>query len=174
MGKGPAKVKQSPTDIATGKQISDIENQFSTPIRQMITPSVLQTLGGPGVFQTTLPSSDRDAIEKQFGQAQKQIQNNVPVRGGELNSQLADLQKQRAFSVSQATNQAKQLGINRALGLIPTALPNANATMDAAGGIAGRDQQRSAANAQMQNQQNQAKGQEAGKMASSLLMLAMS
>lgn len=174
MGKGSSpKVKPSPSDQAAAKQITDIENQFGTPIRQAITPSVLQTLGGPGVFQTELPGVNRDTIEKQFAQAKSSIMNDAPVRGGQLAHSLVDLNTNRAFSVADATNQQRQLGIQRALGLVPAALPGADAQMNTLANIGRNETQANMQNAQQQAASQQAKGQGMGQLAGTALKALM-
>jgi hypothetical protein len=158
MGKGGGSLPKSPTDKEQAKILKELEATIGKPTRALVVPKMLQTLGGEGVFQTTLPSTDRDVIEQQFRRAQTGILNTSPVRGGQLNSQLGQLQRDRAFDVSSAVNQAKQRGIERSLGLISAAIPNAQSQQQAAAGIAGREQQRNMANAQQQSQKGAGMG----------------
>lgn len=66
-------------------------------------------------FRTDLSPQDRETIEGQFGQARESTLSNVPGRGGLMNRMLGNLDIERARTVSNAANQARQVGIQRAL-----------------------------------------------------------
>lgn len=173
MGKsgGGASVPQSPTDAAQAAILNNLEATVGQPIRDVVMPQVLSTLAGPGVFQTTLPAADRQAIEDQFKQAEGNIYA-TGQRGGQLNQQLTDLNSARAGSVAEATANAKQLGIERALGLVPAGIPNASTTMSAMSALGNSEQSRLNAEAQMAAQQDAAKGSGMGSLAGAGMMAA--
>lgn len=158
---GSPSIPNSPSDKAQAKILTELEKTVGVPIRNVVMPQALQTLGGPGVFQTELPATDRQAIEDQFSQAKNSILNSG-TRGGQLNAQLANNARDRATAVSGATIDARQRGIERALGLVPSAIPNAATQMNARSQSASTEQARLNANAQMEAQQQAAKGQGIG------------
>lgn len=120
-------------------------------------PQALQTLGGPGVYQTTLPANDRQTIEGQYSQARNQVLNSG-TRGGQLQSRLAGLSRDRATAVSGATIDARQRGIERALGLVPSAIPNAGQQMGTRAQLGSNEQNRLNTIAQMKAQASQSQG----------------
>lgn len=162
-GKAP-KVQQSPTDIQTAAQLKDIEEGYSKPLRGLITPQILGTFANNNPFDTKMPGSSRDMYEQQFDVANRNIKNTAGGRGGMLRRSLVQNQTQRAGTIAKAQDDYKQLGIERAMGMIPSALPNAQAQMGAAQSIAGREQAANAANAQMKAQQQSSKGEGLGGM----------
>ena len=165
MGKGGGKapkVQQSPTDIQTAAQLKDIEEGFSKPLRGLITPQILGTFANNDPISTKMPGSARDMYEQQFDVANRNIQNTAGGRGGMLRRSLVENQNQRASTLSKGMDDYRQLGIERAMGMIPSALPNAQAQMGAAQSIAGREQAANAANAQMKAQQQASKGEGIG------------
>mgnify|MGYP001583872793 FL=1 len=136
------------------------------------TRQALETLGGPGLFQTTLPAKDREAIESQYKQAQTNIMN-TGTRGGQLRSQLATLDRNRAGAVSGATIDASQRGIERALGLVPAGIPNAATQMGSRAQLGNTEQNRLTQQANMQAQADAQKGQGMGQLAGSALKAMM-
>ena len=61
--------------------------------------------GTSGMLQNLLTNPpnvpfERDVLESQFGRAREDILSNVPARGGQLNTALADLASQRALGVT--------------------------------------------------------------------------
>lgn len=161
MDKGGPKIKESPADKAQAAYLQNLEATVGQPIRNTIMPQALRTLGGPGVFDTTLPAADRQVIEDQFKQAQKNTMN-TGVRGGQLYSQMAQNNRDRATAVAGATTQAKNQGIERSLGLVPTAFPTATAQLGAQQGIGGHQTTRNLTQAQLDAQAQQQKGQSMG------------
>jgi len=162
-GKNAPKIKESPSDQAQANILNNLETSVGQPIRNVVVPQALQTLGGPGVFQTSLPAMDRQAIEGQFKQAQNNLMNSG-VRGGMLGSNLADLNRDRAGAVSAATSNASQRGIERALGMVPAAMPNASSQMSARGSLGATEQARLTKQAEMNAQAQQAKGDSMGQL----------
>lgn len=161
---GSPTIPNSPSDKEQAKILKALEAQVGVPIRNVVVPQALETLSGPGVFQTSLPAGDREAIESQFKQAQTGIMN-TGVRGGQLQSRLADLQRDRAGAVSGATIDAGQRGVERAMGLIPSAIPNAGQQMSSRSALGQSEQNRLNQQAQMQAQAQNAKGQGIGGLA---------
>lgn len=169
MSKGGGSIPGSPTDKEQAKILKGLEANVGVPVRQTIMPSALETLGGPGVYQTTLPASNREAIEAQFKQAQNSIMNSG-TRGGQLQSRMADLARDRAATVSGATNQAKQVGIERALGLVPAAIPSAQSRLATGAQIGSTEQNRLNSQAQMEAQNQAGKGQGAASLVGTGMM----
>jgi hypothetical protein len=162
-GKDAPKIKESASDKAQAAILSNLETSVGQPIRNTVVPQAIQTLGGPGVFQTSLPAMDRQAIEGQFAQARKNIMN-AGTRSGLMSSQLANLNRDRAGAVSAATSNASQRGIERALGMVPAAMPNASAQLSARGSLGATEQARLTKQAEMNAQAQQAKGDAMGQM----------
>lgn len=154
---GSPSIKPSPLDKEQAAILKNLEATVGVPIRNIVVPQAMQTLGGPGVFQTSLPAPDREAIEGQYKQAQNQIMN-TGTRGGQLQSRLADLSRDRASDVAGATNQARQLGIERSLGMVNSALPNYGQQLSARSAAAQNDTERRLANAKMQASNQSAMG----------------
>lgn len=153
-GSSSAKLKPGPLENVQADILRQVESSLGQPFRQAITPGVLRTIGGPGVFQTDLPAVDRDVIESQFQQARSGLLSNIPARGGQLQQQLVNLEAARAGDVSGAINQAGQRGIERALSLTPTFLPGAQQLGSAVQG----EQARRLAQFQAQQQASASKG----------------
>jgi hypothetical protein len=156
-GGGSPTIPQSPSDKAQAKILEALEKSVGVPIRNAVVPQALQTLGGPGVYQTELPATDRGTIEGQYSQARNQILN-TGTRGGQLQSRLADLSRDRANAVSGATIDARQRGIERALGLVPAAIPNAGQQMSTRSALGSNEQNRLNTIAQMNAQASQSQG----------------
>lgn len=175
MGKSKApKVKTSPleqasADIAKRQDVraQKMEQQWIDPIRGVVTPQILQALG-TNPFQTTLNAADRHTLEAQYGQAKNQLMNTA-APGGQLRSQMAGLERDRAQAIGNAANQARQLGLGRALQFAGGALPtNASLSAQEQGAMSGLTaanqtaSQRALANAQAQSQEAQGKGKGLG------------
>lgn len=126
---GAAKVKTSPleqaqADIAKRQdtRAQQMESQYLDPIRGVVTPQILQALG-TNPFSTDLNAADRHTLEAQFGQAKNNLMNTA-ASGGQLRSQMAGLERDRALAIGNAANQARQLGLGRALQFAGGALPS--------------------------------------------------
>jgi len=150
---GPS-LSAGPLEKTQAKILKDVEANLGGPFRQAITPSVLSTIGGPGVFQTELPGIDRSALEQQFQQARSNILETSPARGGQLQGALGNLERGRAFDIGSAINQGRQRGIERALGLTSSFLPGAGQF----GQAVGNEQARRMAQFQAQNAAQQQAG----------------
>jgi hypothetical protein len=110
-------------------------------------------------FNTGLSPRDRGALEGQYNQARENILQRS-TRGGLMNKMLTTADLARAESVGNATNQARQLGIERGLGLLGgAAFPSANNIVGGGQAAAQSEQQRRQAQAQMAAQNQAAQGQ---------------
>lgn len=158
MGKGGGKapkVQQSPTDIETAAGLKSLRTGFTEPLQALVTPQVLQAFANNNPFSTTMPGSSRDLYENQFDVANRNIQNTAGGRGGMLRRSLVQNQTNRAGTIAKAQDDYKQLGVERAMGMLPTAYPNAATQMSAAQGIAGRENTINQANAEAKYKQQQ-------------------
>jgi hypothetical protein len=152
---GGGSVPISPSDKQQAKILKEIEATFGKPMRDVISPQAIGALANQNAFSTEMPGSTRDTYERQFDVAKRNIMNEAGGRGGMLRQSLVNNENSRAGTIAKATDDYRQLGIERALGLIPSALPNANAQMQARGQIASNQNAINTANAQMANQGSQ-------------------
>ena len=161
MGKGGGGVKTviGPLEKQQAESLRELEETVARPIRQTVMPGALQTLGGPGVFQTDLPGAERDVIEQQFRQARNATLSGSGARGGQLRQSLVGLERGRAADIGMATNQARQRGVERALGIIGSGLPSYSSVMGAQGNLVSGEQGRNMANAQSKAQAQAANSQ---------------
>lgn len=176
------KIKTSPyeqvlADVGKRQDLraQTLESQFEDPLRNLMTPQIMGALG-TNPFQTSLAASDRAPLETQFNQAKNSLLNTAQ-RGGALRSAMSGLERDRAATIGGAANQAKQLGINRALGFSGAAFPNSQ-TMEqlAMGGLGQANtsaNNRLAQNAQMKQQASQSKNSGMGSLAGAGLGAAM-
>ena len=99
-----------------------LQTTYEDPLRQQLQPMIQQALG-TNPFQTSLSAAERQPIEGQFNQARSALMNTAQ-RGGQLRSQMAGLERDRAMAISSAANEAMQRGQSRALQYGATGLPN--------------------------------------------------
>lgn len=163
------KVSPSETAMADIARRQDLraqmlERETVDPLRMQMQPQIMQALG-TNPFATTLSAADRAPYEGQFNQAKASLMN-TGMRGGQLRSQMAGLERDRATAIAGASNQAKQLGIGRALqfagGAMPTEVSTQGieqAAMSGLGQSANMFNQRQMANIQAQQQSNAGMGQ---------------
>lgn len=157
MGKDGGGIPGSPTDKQQAKKLKAVEAQVGEPTRGVVVPKALDTLTNQNPFATSLPSSSRDTYEKQFAQANADIQAGAGGRGGMLRNALVQNANQRAATIAKANDDYRQLGIERALGtLVPAAIPDARTQASMAANIANNENQRNIANYQSQQQGQQA------------------
>jgi hypothetical protein len=123
---------------------------------------------GQNPFQTTLSAADRAPIEGQYNQAKKSLMDTA-VGGGQLRRSMRGLERDRATTIANAANQARQTGIGRALqfggGAMPSMASNAGLEQSAMGGLgnaANMFNQRQQANQQASSQSSAGWGQLAG------------
>jgi hypothetical protein len=84
-------------------------------------PQIMAAMG-QNPFQTELSAADRAPLEAQYNQAKASLMGGAN-RGGQLRSMMAGLERDRAQSIAGAANQARQLGIGRALQFAGGAMP---------------------------------------------------
>lgn len=130
MGGGAPKMKTSPAEIASAEiakrqdlRSQMLERETIDPLRQQMQPQIMQAMA-QNPFQTSLSAADRAPIEAQFNQARASMLAGAN-RGGRLRSSMAGLERDRAQSIAGAANQARQLGVGRALQLASGAMPTA-------------------------------------------------
>jgi hypothetical protein len=171
MGKSAPKQKAGPLENQAVAQNAQLW-AAGEPIRASVIPNAVNTLATQNPFSTALPGSARGTYEKQFGQAKNSIMNSAGGRGGMLRRALVDNANSRAGAIAKASDDYRQLGIERAMGLIPSALPNAAATMGGQQQLVSGEQARNKGNVAMQAQGQQATGEGIGSLAG-LGMMAM-
>lgn len=140
---------------SAGGEISNLSRQFlkeSTPLRKALIGSTEARLGLPvstgmqspvALFGPSAP--ERAALETGFANARRDILENTPARGGQLNRALMRLPEDRARALSAqealATDKAVGLATDIGLGGAPLALQGlqsgAGVTMEGLGGAAG-------------------------------------
>ena len=176
-GGGSVKVKTSPleqaaADIAKRQdaRAQIMEQQYLDPIRGLVTPQILQALG-TNPFQTSLSAAARAPLESQYNQAKSSLMNTA-TRGGQLQSLRSSLERDRAQSIGNAANQAREQGIGRALqfasGALPTQAGVTGQTQTALQGLSAANQsatQRALAQAQQQQASSAGKGNLLGTLA---------
>jgi len=181
MGKSAPKIKQSPyeKEMATiARQQQDramfLQGGWEDPLRQQMQPQISEALA-QNPYSTKLSAANRGAIEGQYNQA-KQSTMNTAAPGGLLRSQMAGLERDRANAISGASSQARETGIQRALGSAAGALPGAQLTNSMSGqalqGLSNANQT-AADRAKEQAKSNNAKGSETGEAAGGLASMAM-
>lgn len=148
------KIPVSPAETAQADNIKFLQSHVQEPIIGAVLPNALGPLSQ--AFDTTLSAPDRQNIEQQYSGARKEILNNSGSRGGMMQKNLKDAMLGRASDIAFAQNQAKQQGINRALGLMPAGFPGADSTLAAGGQLASQGAQRNAAQANLNYQTQQA------------------
>jgi hypothetical protein len=147
-----------------------LNQQWFDPLRGQITPQIVQALG-TNPFQTKLSAPERAVYEQQYNQARANTMNTA-APGGLMRSSLRGLERDRAGAIGAAAADAKQRGIGRALqfagGVAPTAINPLASESAAMTGMSGAQSalgaanssasQRSLAQAQMNAQNQSAKG----------------
>jgi hypothetical protein len=131
-GKAP-KVKTSPSetamaDIAKRQDLRSqmLEKTYLDPLMQQQFPMIQEALA-TNPFRTTLSAADRAPIEGQYNQARQSLMNTA-IPGGQLRRSMQGLERDRAQSIASAANQARQLGIGRALQLSSGTMPTMAST----------------------------------------------
>ncbi len=182
MGKSAPRVSQSPyekimAEVAWEQQLraKELQKGWEDPLRQQVQPQISQALA-QNPFSTKLSAADRGAYEGQYNQA-KQTLMNTTGPGGLLRSQMAGLERDRANAISGAASQARETGLQRALGASAGALPNAqliagmsNNAMQGLGGAGELGTERHIKNAEAKD----SKGSQTGSGVGSLLSTAVS
>lgn len=173
MGKSSPKLpKAGPLE----QRQADFLQQQQTGVMQPIQKALLPAAMGPATqaFNTKLTAPERQTIEAQYKQSGNDIMNQAGGRGGMLRRAMTMNDLSRANTVSSAANQAKQQGIQRALGLLgPAGFTGANTNVQAGQSLVGAEQNRAQMGAQAAASQNQGKGQMAGGLAGAGLMAGM-
>jgi len=142
MGGSSPKMKTSPAEIASADiakrqdlRAQMLERETIDPLRQQMQPQIMQAMG-MNPFQTSLSAADRAPIEGQYNQAKASMMAGAN-RGGRLRSSMAGLERDRAQSIAGAANQARQLGVGRALQFAGGSMPTAASVQ----GLEGQAQQ---------------------------------
>jgi hypothetical protein len=151
-------IKTPQAETAQANNLYWLQDNVQKPIIDAALPNALPNLSQ--AFDTKLAAPDRQNIEDQYAQSKQDILNNAGARGGMLQQSLKDNMLGRASDIASAQNQARQTGINRALGLLPAGFPGADSTLAASGQLANLGGQRNAAQANLNYQQNQANAQQ--------------
>jgi hypothetical protein len=95
---------------------------------------------------------EREAIEAQFRRARENVLSSTPMRGGQLNRSLADLEIARAMGVSGLESDVRRQAFNQALG-VGFQIPALSISgLGAAGGIYGQAANRALQETQQKNQ----------------------
>ena len=159
MGKSSGKVKlpaPGPLEQAQADFLNSQRTGVIEPVQNALMPSALPAaIQG---FNTSLAPPDRQTIEAQYKQSGQDIMNQAGGRGGMLRRAMTMNDLGRAETVANAASNARQLGIQRALGLLgPAAFPGANTVIQGGQAAASGEQARRAEAA------NAAAGSNAGK-----------
>lgn len=150
-----------------------LNRNFLTPMRKSLRKAGLfERLADPSLFSTRLPASERDRIEDQYSQGKSNLMA-TGARGGGLLGAMANLEGNRARTLSQASTAAEQLGADRALsfasGAVPTSGQVLGATVGGAGNLGGLYGQQAQMAAQQQGALGQGLGSILGQMGPGIL-----
>ena len=172
MGKSSAKLpKPGPFEQQQAAMLQNQRENIMDPTQKTLMPLALPAAAQG--FNTNLSAPDRQTIEAQFKQSKNDILSQNQ-RGGLLRKNMTMNDIGRANTVATAANNAKQMGIQRALGLLgPAAFPGANTAVSAGQGLVGSEQNRAQMGQQAAASQNAGKGQAAGGLAAAGLMAGM-
>ena len=155
-GKGGGGIPGSPMDKEQAKKLRSVEKDIGAPTRKLVAPQALEALTTNNAFQTSLPASARQGIEGQFAQAKNDIMAGAGGRGGMLRNALVNNANTRAGTIAKATDDYRQMGIQRAMDtLVPAAIPDAKTQAGQASSIANNQMQRNMAQAQSDAQGQQ-------------------
>ena len=173
MGKSSAKLpKPGPFEQQQAAMLQNQRENIMDPTQKALMPLALPAAAQG--FNTNLTAPDRQTIEAQYKQSGNDIVNQAGGRGGMLRKAMTMNDIGRAGTVATAANNAKQMGIQRALGLLgPAAFPGANTAVSAGQGLVGSEQNRALRGQQAAASQNAGKGQAAGGLAAAGLMAGM-
>lgn len=102
------------------------------PLRTGTMGTLMQVLQGGNPLNMRVFAPARETLEAQYGNARQNILNTIPMRGGQLNSSLRDLEISRASSLGDMEATLRQNAFNQALGTGFGAPPTALAGMGGA------------------------------------------
>src|SRR5262245_5050567 len=103
----PGPFEQAQADIARRQdtRAQQLETEYLDPLRMQQMPMIQQALA-TNPYSTKLEWAERQPIEGQYNQVRNALLN-TGVRGGQLRSQMAGLERDRANAISGAANMAK-------------------------------------------------------------------
>jgi len=173
MGKSSPKLpKAGPMEQQQAEFLKSQKENVMDPTQKALMPVALPA--AVQGFNTNLTAPERQTIEGQYKQSGNDIVNGAGGRGGMLRKAMTMNDLSRATTVATAANNAKQMGIQRALGLLgPAAFPGANTAVSAGQGLVGSEQNRAQMGQQAAASQNAGKGQMAGSLGGAALMAGM-
>lgn len=147
---GPSEKAMAEIAKAQQQRAELLQTTYEDPLRQQMQPMIHEALGLSNPFRTSLSAADRQPIEAQFNQSRNTLLNTAP-RGGQLRSQMAGLERDRALAIGSAANEARQRGEARALQYGATGLPN----VASISGLSSQGQQGAGAGAGMESMRRQ-------------------